>query len=135
MLIFPGRRVSGLHGIHCARSSPPVRLQQCCLSFFFVIVFHRVGQGRFLIRVNHDNSVENAKYRGLGLLLPSLLKQIEDLFFFIFILFYTFHSAGLCCTHCSDSYGLEFGAFLERFSQCLLHRLISEIYRLQVLCT
>lgn len=81
MLIFPGRRVSGLHGIHCARSSPPVRLQQCCLSFFFVIVFHRVGQGRFLIRVNHDNSVENAKYRGLGLLLPSLLKQIEDLFF------------------------------------------------------
>lgn len=94
--------------------------------------------GAFLIRVNHDSSVENANYGGLGLLLPSLfvlLKQIEDLIFFIFMLFYTFKPAGLCCTHCFDSYSLEFGAFLKRFSQCLLRRLFTGSYRLQMLCT
>lgn len=62
---------------------PASRVAAMLSLFLFVSDFHRVGLGRFLIRVNHDSSVENANYGGLGLLLPSLfvlLKQIEDLF-------------------------------------------------------
>jgi hypothetical protein len=34
--------------------------------YVFVSDFHRVGLGRFLIRVNHDSSVENANYGSIA---------------------------------------------------------------------